>query len=283
MVSWVSTVAATGLIWLDTLLLGVFLDSEQVGLYNVATRLVTLAIFVLAPINATFGPHIAHLYHLQQEHDLRRVYQAASGWIVRLSMPAFVLLVVAPEPLLQVFGGEFRVAAAVTVILAAGQLVNAATGPCGTLLNMSGKVGVNMADNLAALILNLLLNLWLIPREGIVGAAIAWSASLAIVNIIRVVQVRILVGVSPFTVDTIKALAAGVAAGLVALLVKPLLPSSLALLVSATTVAVVYLCGIIALGVSPDDRLALTSLLRRRQPARHAARRPSVAGAKQSE
>lgn len=264
MVSWMSTLAATGLIWADTLLLGALLDSRQVGLYNVATRLVTLAIFVMAPINATFGPHIAHLYHVGSPSELQHVYQAASGWIVRLSLPAFVLLVVAPGELLGLFGPQFRVAALVTVILAFGQLVNAATGPCGTLLNMSGRVAMNMADNVGVLVLNVAMNLWLIPRAGIVGSAIAWSLSLALVNAVRVVQVRVVVGSSPFTASTTKALLAGAAAGVTGWLVEGLLPASLALLGVALVVLVSYVAVVLALGVSADDRLALASMVRRR-------------------
>ena len=50
--------------------------------------------------------------------------------VVRLSLPAFAALLAFPDELLRLFGGAFVAGAAVTVILACGQLVNAATGPC---------------------------------------------------------------------------------------------------------------------------------------------------------
>jgi len=163
-----------------------------------------MAVFVMAPINAAFGPQIAHLHHTGNTRALSLSYKAATGWIVRLSLPAFVLLMVFPQDLLRLFGKEFQTAAVVTSVLAVGQLVNAATGPCGTLLNMSGKVAVNMVDNVSVLALNVGLNLWLIPTLGILGAGIAWSVSLACVNILRVLQVHQLLGVLPFSADTVK-------------------------------------------------------------------------------
>ena len=149
-----------------------------------ATRLVTVAVFVLAADQRRVRPATWPTSTTRAGCDeVRRIYAAATGWVVRLSLPAFVALLVFPDELLRLFGPDFAAGAAVTVILALGQLVNAATGPCGTLLNMSGRVALNMADNLAALVLNVLLNLWLIPAYGIVGAAVAWAVSLAAVNV----------------------------------------------------------------------------------------------------
>ena len=223
-------------------------------------------IFVLAPVNAAFGPYLAHLYHRGDLDDVRRVYAVATGWVVRLSLPAFVALLVVPGDLLRVFGGEVATGAAVTVILALGQLVNAATGPCGTVLNMSGRVALNMADNLVALVLNVLLNLWLIPAYGIVGAAAAWSASLIVVNIARVVQVRHLTGALPFTVGMAKGLAAGVAALAAGLLVRWLVPGwPWRPAAGLTAIVAVYLGTVLALGLSREDLMVLRTLARRRR------------------
>lgn len=263
-VSWLSSLSSTGLIWVDTLMLGAFAN-EEIGVYNVATRLVTVAIFVLAPINAAFGPYLASLHHQGRGEEVRRIYGAATGWVVRLSLPAFVVLLVFPEGLLRLFGGAFAAGAVVTVILAVGQLVNAATGPCGTVLNMSGRVAINMYDNLAALGLNVLLNLWLIPAYGIIGAAISWAVSLAVVNIARVLQVRSLIGALPVTTGMVKGLAAGTVALLAGLLVRILVPGwPEQLILGLPVVAAAYLGVLLALGLSREDTMVLRTLVRRR-------------------
>jgi O-antigen/teichoic acid export membrane protein len=261
-VSWFSSLASTGLIWVDTLMLGAF-GNTDIGVYNVATRLVTVAIFVLAPINAAFGPYLAYLHHQGRAGEVRRIYAAATGWVVRLSLPAFVALLVFPEALLRVFGGAFAAGAAVTLILAVGQLVNAATGPCGTVLNMSGRVGLNMADNIAALLLNVLLNLWLIPAYGIVGAAVAWAVSLAAVNIARVIQVRAVTGALPLRAGLVKGLAAGALALAAGLAVRVLVPGwPVQLLVGLPVVAAGYLGALFALGLGREDTMVLRTLVR---------------------
>ena len=271
MVSWVSALAATGLIWADTLLLGHMASDRQVGVYNVATRLVMLAVFVMAPINAAFSPQIAHLHHTGQSAEMARSYGSATSWIVRLSMPAFVLLLVFPADLLHLFGRGFLTGATVTAILAVGQLVNAASGPCGSVLNMSGRVWLNMVDNVGVLILNVGLNLVLIPRMGAVGAAVAWSASLVVANLVKVLQVRFVVGTSPSGAGIIKGLAAAAPSLVAAVAVHHLVsswPARLAL--GGVVIAGAYLTTVLLLGLNDDDRMMVQAALgRRRRPARH--------------
>ncbi len=265
MVTWVASLATTGLVWADTIMLGALRTAKEVGQYNVATRLVMLAVFVAPPITASFGPHIADLHHRGRTEALRRVYGVATSWIVRLSLPAFVLLLAFPRELLELFGKGFAVGAMVTVILAGGKLIDAATGPCGLMLNMSGRPQISMLNNVCVLIINVALNLALIPRYGIVGSAVAWAVSLALVNLARVLQVWISMHMLPFDIGVLKGLTAGSAALAAALLVRNLSPLQGPLVLVAGVPAVVgcYAALVIAQGITDEDRLILKPLLRK--------------------
>ena len=266
LVSWGASLASAGLIWADTILLGAMRSSAEVGVYNVATRLVTLATFVMPAINSALGPRIANLYHRGRHDSLHSAYTVATSWIVRLSLPAFIALLAFPGELLRLFGGGFGAGAAVTAILAAGKLVDAATGPCGLMLNMSGRPLWSMIDNLAVLVLNVALNLWLIPSHGIAGAAIAWSVSLGAVNLARVVQVWSCLRMLPFDVGVLKGILAGAAALAAGLAAHRLLGSLDAwdtVTLALVLIVEIYLGLVAVLGIGPEDRLVLESLLRR--------------------
>lgn len=263
--SWGTVLASGGLIWADTLLLGALSDSASVGVYNVATRLVNLAVFVMVPVNAAFAPQFAHLWHANLTEALHQAYAASSTWILRLSLPAFVILTIFPAQLLHLFGEGFSTGAHVTVILCVGQLVNAATGPCGTLLNMSGHNGVNMANNIVVLVLNIGLNLWLIPSHGMVGAAIAWSASLAIVNLSRLAQVHYYLGVMPFGIGAAKGIVAASAAAVAGLVLRSAFTSAaLELWVGGAACVLTYVAVLLILRLEPTDKTMLRNLLARR-------------------
>ncbi|MEO6999685.1 MAG: flippase [Terracoccus sp.] len=267
MVSWGSSLATAGLLWADTLILGRMTTTEDVGVYTVATRLVMLAVFVMAPINAAFAPQIARLHHRGDITRLGEVYAAATAWILRFALPAFVLLLIFPIPLLRLFGDDYVVGAGVTMTLAVGQLINAATGPCATVLNMSGRVLLNMVNNLVVLALNIGLNIVLIPRLGILGAALAWSVSLGVVNIVRVVQVRMVLGLLPFGAVTIKSTVAALAAGGAGWVVRVIVTDEwLQLGLGVFVVFVVFVAVMVALGIDDTDRVMLRSVLTRRRP-----------------
>jgi O-antigen/teichoic acid export membrane protein len=230
----------------------------------VATRLVTLAVFVMAPINAAFAPQFAHHFHLGERSAMAQTYTAATGWILRLSLPAFAVLVIFPRGLLGLFGDDYRTGAAVTVALAIGQLINALTGPCGTALNMAGRVHLNMVNNIVALGLNIGLNLWLIPAHGAYGAAIAWMVSLGVVNVARLIETYLVVRTWPFDVGTLKALAAGMFASLAGLALRGLLgQGTAALVVSVAGLVVVYVAVTVVLGFQPRETEVINALRRR--------------------
>lgn len=265
MVSWLSALAATGLIWADTLILGAMTNEGEVGVYNVATRMVGLAVFVLPPITATFSPHMAHLYHVGDFREAGKAYGSATRWTLLLSMPAFVVLVVFPGDLLHLFGDGFAAGAVVTLVLAVGQLVGAAAGPCGVVLNMSGRVGLSLLDNGLVLVLNIVLNLLLIPRMGILGAAIAWSSSIVVVNLVKLAQARLVVGIPPVGAMTGRIATAAFVAACGGVIVQDRVTGWLpAILMGSAAVGVIYVTLIVTLGTHPEDAAMAQRLFRRR-------------------
>jgi len=66
------------------------------------------------------------------------------------------------------------------------------------MLTMTGREKLEFLNDVGILILNILLNLILIPKFGILGAAIATAVSLILLNIIRVLEVYIFLKMHPF-------------------------------------------------------------------------------------
>lgn len=267
-VSWLSSLASSAQTWTGTLILGALATAGQVGLYNVATRVTVLATFFLGPFATSFAPMIADLYQRNELERLRRLYAVVTGWTLRLSLPAFVVVILFPEELLSVFGSEFGGGAAVTVLLAVGQLLNVAGGPNGYMLVMSGRPVFTMANNLAALALNVVLNLMLIPRFGLLGAGIAFAASVAFNNLAKALQIWFTMRMHPFDIDFFKACLAGAAAFGMGLVVRQTLQGTPARLAAGVAMVGFYFGVIVLLGIGPEDRLVLDKLRRRLKPVR---------------
>jgi O-antigen/teichoic acid export membrane protein len=261
-VAWGSQLASSGLLWADTIILGIYASPADVGVYQVATRLTALATTAIAPLGAAFSPRVADLYRRGHHVTLQRTYAMVTSWIVRLAVPAFAVLILFPRELLSFFGPGFVQGAGVTVLLAFGQTFNAATGPCGYMLLMSGRPALQMTSNLLALSLNIGLNVWLIPQYGIVGAGSAWAASIALTNIVRVIAVRRTLGMWPFDVGILKGIVAGAASIAAARVVAVPLEGTISLLLGCSVIAIVYLSVLVFLRIGSDDRIVLETMWR---------------------
>jgi O-antigen/teichoic acid export membrane protein len=158
--------------------LGVWYDSADVGIYNVAMRIATILTLALAATNNIAAPKFAELYatgNLQTLSQLTRKTIIASTFIATvLVLP----LIIFPGFVLGLFGADYAAGSTALVILAAAQWVNVASGPVGALFSMSGHEKILRNDIFVATILGIGLGLVLVPLYGINGAA--WSTALAI-------------------------------------------------------------------------------------------------------
>ena len=100
---------------------------------------------------------------------------------------------------------------------------------------MSGESALSLFDNALILVANIGLNLLLIPRWGIVGAAVAWSASIIVVNAIKVIQAWKIVGIRAEGASTGKIVLAALPAAGAGVLVNHLIENWVASLVVGVT------------------------------------------------
>ncbi|MGZ4256604.1 MAG: flippase [Gaiellaceae bacterium] len=226
------------ILWTDTVLVGRLRTAGEVAVYTIVQRLLSPAQTVSTSTGQMFAPRIAAEDARGDRATLGEMLKRVTYWNVSLSIPVFGLLLLVPGPLLELFGPRYSKGATALAILAVGQLFNAATGPLGQVINMSGRPYVTLANNAVVATLNVIGCLILIPRYGITGAACSTTASITLVNLVKLVQVRFLFRINPFRAETLRALAAGLvavgAAAPIVLLVD--WPSALAEVAAATLI-----------------------------------------------
>lgn len=271
LLSWLSSVSNQGLLWTDSIILGAYLPSDQVGVYQVATRAVLLATIASTPLNASFAPHAAHLWEGHSTALLQRAYGVTSDWLVRISVPMLAIAVVFPNALLSVFFDEADGSGATVIrVLASGALFEVWASTAGVTLNMTGHNAVSMLDAAGALALNVTLNILLIPRLGIVGSAWAWSISLIAYGIVRPMQVRRFVSrIEIVSTRTVQSLLAGVLAAGAAVVVEATAGDNrVGASIGAIVVLTVYGAVIAGRGLDDDELRFIGSILPRSRAAR---------------
>ncbi len=85
------------------------------------------------------------------------------------------------------------------VILLIGVLFSTGVGPVTAVLLMGGKSSWNLFNTVVSLGVNVALNLILIPRLGINGAAIAWATTIVLNNLLPLLQVHFFMKLQPFS------------------------------------------------------------------------------------
>lgn len=184
---------------IDVLLIGYFTDPGLVGDYNAAYSLATLLLVVLRSFQFLFMPKISGL-HSEGEYSLMDgIYSVVSKWVFIISLPPFALFMLFPKEVITLsFGIDYVRGWEPLMILAMGFVVHTALGPNGTTLTSIGKTRQIMYDNIFAAVVNVVLNILLIPRLGILGAAIATAVSYISVNLLYSTQLYRSVSILPF-------------------------------------------------------------------------------------
>jgi len=180
----------------DILLLGVFLGAEDVGVYNVVVSGAALVVFSISAFDAALAPIFSKLYTLKDMVKLQKIVTYSAWGILLFSIPvALTLIIFSEEILVTLYGDEFSRGSIALIILCSGQLFNAARGPAGILLNMTGNERYTALSVAIAAILNIILNLIFIPVWGIEGAASATVISMLVWNMLLVYWTYKLLGI----------------------------------------------------------------------------------------
>lgn len=261
---------------IQTVLLGLLSSLSAIGIFTIAARISVVGQMFHASIVTVAMPHVSTLYNQQEWEQLDNFYQMVTKWTFSLNIPIFLIIILFPETIVSIFGDsflqgptlpilgiEFVPATLTLVVLGTANLVNGLTGICGVMLVMTERPMLSAFNSILAFSLTLLMNLWLIPIMGVVGAAIAQLITRLILNCTRLGQVLYIYNMLPYNQTYLKPIGAGgVAIGTAYILHHSLL-SGMGLpgvLCSILILLLAYAGSIVAFGLGVEDRLILSRI-----------------------
>jgi len=174
------------LTWTDTVMLGSLLGSKDVGIYGAASRVAILISFVLGAVNSVIPTLIGESYHSGNRNELQRMLRTVCSWLVYLEIPLLLIFIGFPKEIMSLFGTEFRAGYMVLVVLSLCQFINVFFGPVGYVLIMSGYERALSGIMVICGLLNVFGNWILIPKIGIMGAAVSTGGALVLQNLFMV-------------------------------------------------------------------------------------------------
>lgn len=183
---------------IDIVLVGIIRGPAEAAIYTAATRFLVVGQLANVAISMAAQPQFTHLFAIRDRRAANTVYQVTTAWLIVLTWPLYLLTVIYGPAVLAVFGHSYQVGGPVMVILGLSMLVATGCGQVDVVLTTTGRTTWSLANGLLAVIVNVSVDLALIPRYGIIGAAIGWAAAIGVTNLVPLAQVATVVRVHPF-------------------------------------------------------------------------------------
>lgn len=180
---------------IDTLILGAFKGPSAVGVYAVASKGAELITFILGAVVPPLAPIMASLYASGEVERLQQVVTRAARVTVLLSAPIALGFILVGDWYLLFFGHDFVQGRWALAILSVAQFIHVAIGAPGMLLLMTGHEGDAAKSISISVVMNVVLNVLLVPPWGIEGAALATSGSIILWTLLMSVWVYRRIGI----------------------------------------------------------------------------------------
>jgi O-antigen/teichoic acid export membrane protein len=179
-----------------TLALGILGTEVALGHYRVAELGASLVAIGIRAGDMLLAPRVAALHANGDRVALQDVVTRTSRAMFAAAAAVALVEWAAGDWLLAVlFGEPYRPARIALYVLVAAQLANAACGPVGVLMNMTGHERESVRAVGAGAAVLLVASLVLVPRYGAVGTACASALSIVTWNVLLARRARVLLGI----------------------------------------------------------------------------------------
>ncbi|MCL9769476.1 MATE family efflux transporter [Flavobacterium sp. HXWNR69] len=176
--------------WTDVLMLGRLETEENIGIYNIAFKLGYLTLFFVTAMGSVIIGDVSEKYNKKDFSGLKKTINRATQLTIILTLPVALLLIFGSSFFLGFFGEEFKEGRLALIFITLGAFLNAITGNVDQILNMTGNEKLVRNVMFIGFVINVVLNLLLIPSFGYLGAAFSSLLVNVIVNTIFVFVIK---------------------------------------------------------------------------------------------
>ncbi len=182
---------------LDIVLVSALLGLPAAAVYTGATRFVVVGQLGNQAVAYSVQPQLRRLLVRDERADAFHLFQTSTTWIVALTWPLYLTVISMAPLLLRIFGAHYGSGETAAITVTAAMLVASACGLVDIALLTAGKSVWNLANVALGLTVNVTIDLILIRRIGIEGAAVGWAAAILLCNLVPLWQIHRRVGLHP--------------------------------------------------------------------------------------
>ena len=176
---------------MDAILLENFHGLDSVAAFRAVQPTARYNQFILTSFALLFTPIAARMFARNDREGINNLYWQNAVWVAIMSFPIFAMTFSLAQPLtVTLFQERYAESGIIMALLSLGYYANAATGQNGLALKVIGKLRYIVIIDIAAAVINLAVNLTLIPRFGALGAAVGTTCTLLLFNFLKQIGLR---------------------------------------------------------------------------------------------
>lgn len=201
----------------DILMLSMMKGDAAVGLYSAAYKLTESLLFIPGALAATLMPVMAKQFDRDKD-KLNYTYKLGIRYILMMILPITIGGVILGDRIIStVYGEEFLNSIVVFKVLTFTIIFNSLTSIQTAVLVAANKQQLNNISVSACAVLNIILNLLLIPQYSYAGAAVATLISVVFLYLFGFYFVHHNFRIQPLDMESFKYVLASIAMGIVVL------------------------------------------------------------------
>ncbi|MBD3368623.1 MAG: oligosaccharide flippase family protein [Candidatus Eisenbacteria bacterium] len=191
------------------LLLGVYRSPAEVGVYRIIIYMTLILVLIQTSFAQIYKPLSAGFAATGDRMNSDLLYRRVGKWMLMAGGLAWLIVALLGRDIVGVlFPESYHVGLEALAVLAAGRLAVAACGPQAAALEAFGNTRLSMVNAILMLGVSLGLGYVLIPRMGILGAALSTSIAVLTTAVVGLAEMGALHGLWPFSRQSMRILGA---------------------------------------------------------------------------
>lgn len=180
-----TAVSSVSLKYLDSVMLGKYLDLAYVGIFSVTAFIATVIEAPLNSLERIANTSVAHAWAAGNREEISKIYNMSVRYMMLIGGLLLVGIVTNVRDLLVLLPSDFSKGINVAIILSVSAFINVSTGVNNAIIFTSEKYVYGSVFLLILLVSAIIFNIVLIPIFGIDGAAFATAFSSIAYNLLK--------------------------------------------------------------------------------------------------
>ena len=224
--------------WTDTFMIGYLTkNATSVGIYNAALPIAQLMYIIPYALLILLVPILTETYINKDKENFKSIYQITNKWILYINSLLLIIMLVFPREIINLLFGDSYVSGAISMtVLAFGYYLSFSIKTAESIILTLKKTRLILLSSIIVIIVNILLNIYLIPLYNINGAAIATAISYILLGILGGIWAYKLTKINPFKKSYIKIIISMIATTILVYFIKTLTINLILLLIITTII-----------------------------------------------